>query len=125
MNKAEIRALLIRIGACIVSGVILWILLCRNTVASSQNIIPDLLFSVGSVMLIAGIVGFLNDIHTFTSASHSFRIFHQVFRGHQRSTEEYMEELRNRESVKKHSQCALYFIIAVIFILLSVILSIL
>ena len=98
MKKAGINGRLIRMGLCIVAGVLLWLFVLRNASASSQNIVPDLFFSIGSVMLVAGLISLLNDMHTFTSASHGFRVFHQLFRGRQKRAEQNMEELLAKEN---------------------------
>lgn len=121
MKKVGINGRLIRMGLCIVAGVLLWLLVLRNASASSQNIVPDLLFSIGSVMLVAGLISLLNDMHTFTSASHGFRVFHQLFRGRQKSAEQNMEELLAKENEQKKRDYPLYLGTGLLLIVLSVV----
>lgn len=121
MKKAGIVRRVIQMGLCIAAGVLLWILVLRNSTASSQNIVPDLFFTIGSVMFAAGLISLLNDMHTFTFASHSFRVFHQLFRGRQKTAKQDTEELLVKEKEKKKRDYPLFLGTGAFMIVLSVI----
>lgn len=72
-------------------------------------------------MLVAGLISLLNDMHTFTSASHGFRVFHQLFRGRQKSAEQNMEELLAKENEQKKRDYPLYLGTGLLLIVLSVV----
>ena len=124
MKGNGIRAALVRMGVCVAVGVLLWALCRGNTVTSPGNTIPDLLFSVGSVMLADGLILLLNRMHAFTSASHSFRVFHRLFRGSQRTSAEEMEELRAKENEKRDGPYMILLFAALFLMILSVLFSI-
>ena len=123
MKKARICGLLVGMGICVAAGVLLWLIAKRNLPSSSQNIISDLFFSIGSVMLVGGLIRLLNDMHTFTSASHSFRVFHQLFREKQKSAEQNMANLIEKKNEPPKLDYPIYLLTAVCLIAISVLFS--
>lgn len=121
--KAKNHSLLVGMGLCIATGILLWFLVRQNTQSSSQNILPDLLFTVGSVILVGGLISLLNDMHTFTSASHSFRVFHELFRGKQKSAEHNMDDLLSKESEPPKRHSPIYILTALCLIGISTLFS--
>lgn len=81
MKKSAGKRFAIEIPVLCAAGVLLWVLVSRNTRASAANTVPDLCFSVGSVFLIRGIIALLSRSHAFSFSAESFRFVHRLYRG--------------------------------------------
>lgn len=121
MKKPVKSRFVIEIPILVLAGILLWYLTSQNTKTPQQNVLPDILFAVGSIFLIRGIIALLGRSHAFSHTSDSFRFVHRLFRG--KKAEEETESAGSCKADKPESDrrtVSVYLIIAAILIIASV-----
>ena len=125
LQPGDKRKLIISLAVLSAIGLATGLYMHRSGDAGWIVVLADVLFTMGSVIMMWGLVRQLGNLHMFTSTTYGFHRFHDLFRGKQMKGSEMKEDyLSYRESRPSHPEAKPLILIGAAVLAASVVISI-
>ena len=125
LSRKDRTTLSVSLAVLSAIGLVAGLYVHRSDGARWIVVLADVLFTMGSVILMWGLVRQLGNLHMFTSTTYGFHRFHDLFRGKQMKGNEMKEDyLSYRESRPNHPEAKPLILIGAVVLAVSVVVSV-